>query len=176
MESVREMKVAGKKYDISFVVDEDDYQKFELWKYKWYPKVLRYTTYIHANKRGEKGKDISLHRLIMGLLDASASVFVDHIDHNGLNNSKTNLRITDSNGNNRNALKHSSKKTYSRFKGVSWHVGMKRKKRWFASIRLKGKRKCLGYYKTEEEAALAYNKAATESFGTMACLNDLPKR
>lgn len=175
MESTREMKVSGKKYNMFFVVDEEDYKKFELWKYKWYPKIRRNIIYIRANKRGEKGKQILLHKLILGLLDSSKNIEIDHIDHNGLNNSKTNLRITDHGGNQRNTLKH--KKTSSRFKGVCWHKGMKRKKRWVASIfdTLAGKKKCLGYYKTEKEAAEAYNKAATELFGTMACLNDLPQ-
>lgn len=86
----------------------------------------------------------------------------------------TNLRITDGRGNSRNRRKQRSKETFSVYKGVAW-VGYGSKIHpWKAQIWMPGrKQKSLGCYPTEKEAALAYNKAATELFGTMACLNDL---
>lgn len=56
----------------------------------------------------------------------------------------------------------------SKYKGVSW---VKNINKWMARITLNGKTKCLGCFETEEEAALAYNKAASEIFGEHAYLN-----
>lgn len=58
----------------------------------------------------------------------------------------------------------------SKYKGVSYHQKMKR---WLANICIGGKNKYLKSYKTEEEAALAYNRAASEHYGEFAVLNTI---
>jgi len=168
MEQIREMKVYGRDYEVTTLVDEEDYQRLRLWEYHWHRHVGGKTAYVRTCR---KRKTIHLHRLILGLLDAPRSVFVDHIDGDGLNNCKNNLRITDNRGNQRNRRKQLSE-TSSLYKGVGKHTHNKLKP-WEARIYSSGKRKYLGYYQTEMEAAQAYNKAATELFGPMACLNDL---
>ena len=153
----------------STIVDEADYRTFHLSDYKWYP-IIGPSTYVCSHN---KRKIIRLHRLIMGLLDAPRSVLVDHIDHNGLNNSRTNLRITDNIGNQRNQRKSLLTNFASAYKGV--YIDRNNKTNpWRAHIILSGKHKHLGVYRTEEEAATAYNKAAIELFGPMAFLNVLP--
>jgi len=171
MGTIREIKVIGRKaeYELSVLVDEEDYQTLRLWEYGLSRIIGLDTTYIQTYKKGKRGY---LHRLIMGVSDAPTSIFVDHIDHNGLNNSRTNLRITNNKGNQRNSRKRLSTKRTSSYKGVYFSHNNKMNP-WLASIHLSDSRTHLGYYRTEIEAAHAYNKAAIEHFGDMANPNIL---
>ena len=164
-----ELKLSGPK-GLSAIVDEKDYETLDLGSYKWRPLIGRTTVYAIAHKNR---KTLYLHRLIMGLADAPRSVLVDHKDHNGLNNSRTNLRVTDKRGNKGNSRKPLSAKSASTYKGVSY-MADKNIKPWLSRIKLSGKDKYIGSYRTEIEAARAYNKAAEKHFGTMAYINELP--
>lgn len=172
VERIRELKIYGRGYEGVAFVDEEDYQRFRLWEYSWNRKINHRTTYVRTNKNG---KSILLHRLILGLLGSPQTVIVDHIDHNGFNNLRSNLRITDNLGNHRNRIKGISPKYTSFFKGVSKRP-VESKRPWRVWITPQGKRKWLGNFSTEKEAAQAYNKAAMELFGTMAYLNELSDR
>ena len=70
-------------------------------------------------------------------------------------------------------LPKSRKHGTSKYKGVSFITS---KKRWRAAIKVKGKSITLGHYLSQEEAALAYNKAAREHFGKQAYQNQIVKR
>lgn len=170
MEAIREIKVIGLNgsYELSVLVDESDYQALKLWDYKWRRVIGHTTTYIATDNNR---KTLYLHRLIMGLKDAPRSVYVDHADGNGLNNYKTNLRVTDNRGNQRNTKKRLLAKHTSFYKGVSWIGSHNKLNPWVARIQLSDGKKHLGTYRTEKEAALSYNKAAIEHFGDMANLN-----
>lgn len=164
----REIKLSGFN-NYSTIVDEEDYRTLRLWEDKWYPIIGRKTTYAYSHKNG---KTVYLHRFIMGCVNSPRSVFVDHIDHNGLNNSRTNLRTTDNRGNQRNSLKRLSAKKTSTYKGV-YKRSYNKSNPWRATIFLSGKSKHLGCYRTEIEAARSYNQAAIELFGPQALINDL---
>ena len=119
-----------------------------------------------------KTTTLLLHRLVMGVTDPK--VLIDHIDRNNtLDNRKTNLRLADRKI---NAMNRKVRKTSGTgFKGVE-KVIQKNKKSpdrvyYRAYIGIEGKHKHLGYYKTPEEAAQAYDKAAVEFFGEFALLN-----
>lgn len=92
----------------------------------------------------------------------------DHINHNGLDNQRANLRpATDAEN------RHNSRPvvgTSSQFKGVTWHRGVRK---WQAQIGAAGKCRYLGCFASEEDAALAYNEAALELFGPRAFLNEV---
>ena len=167
MRHIRTIKIIGRNYELSVLVDENDYQTLNLGSYKWHRVIGQATTYVATSN---KGKTLYLHRLITGLENASRSIYVDHIDHNGLNNSRDNLRITDNKGNQQNQRKHLSDQNHSCYKGVTKH-SYNKSNPWIAHITLSGKIKHLGNYRTEEEAALSYNRAAIEHFGSMANLN-----
>lgn len=146
--------------DLVAIVDDEDY--LELSKYKWnahFPKKSS-TSYARCSKG-------YMHRMI---LNAPKGLQVDHVDHNGLNNQKNNIRICSSKENNVNIK--SQKNSTSKYLGVSFE---KSRNKWKACIRFNGKQKTIGRYNTEDEAGLAYNKEAVIHHGDFANLNEIKK-
>lgn len=92
--------------------------------------------------------------------------FVDHIDHDTLNNRIENLRAATRTQNNMNT--RGNKNTSSKYKGVFY---VKRANRWAAQIGINSKSTHIGYFLTENEAALAYNEKAKFHFEEFAFLN-----
>lgn len=92
---------------------------------------------------------------------------VDHIDGNGLNCKKSNLRIC-THAENQGNYKKTISETSSKFKGVSLKRG-----KWVSRIKKGGRTIFVGSFDFEEEAALAYNGMARKLFGTFANLNFL---
>jgi hypothetical protein len=138
------------------IVDDETYKWAS--QLKWYAQEDR-NNLVYA-KHGYPR--VSLHRLILG---AQPGEFVDHIDGDGLNNRKRNLRICT---NSENSMNRRPQKGTSIYKGVYWH---KDNKKWRARIRLNGKLIFLGYFNNEITAARAYDKKARELFGEFANLN-----
>ena len=90
----------------------------------------------------------------------------DHIDRNGLNNRRSNLRLATRSQN--NAIRPGHKDGTSRYKGVHWQ---KNRGKWQASIRVDDRRTHLGTFTDEADAAKAYDAAAQEAWGEFAYLN-----
>jgi hypothetical protein len=108
-----------------------------------------------------------MHRFVLGISE-SEKVKIDHIDRCGGNNQKNNLRIATSSQNMMNRC--AARNTTSKYKGVY----LKRKNnRWAAQIKFEKHRLHIGYFSTEDEAALAYNKKAIELHGEFASLNNV---
>jgi len=148
------------------IVDPDDY----IWlkKFKWHASKNGYTFYAKRSVyTGEKSrsKTLAMHRRI---IKAPDNLLVDHINHNGLDNRKANLRLATPAQNNRNCLIIKKRNAYSQYRGVTWS---KRKKRWLVMIRFDGKRKFLGYFKDEIQAAKTYDMAAKIYHREFAALN-----
>ena len=142
------------------LVDDEDYERVNqyLWQIKGDGNNVCARGWI-----GEK--KIYMHRFIMNLTHNDKQV-IDHIDHDGLNNKKANLRICDQGNNMKNRL--SVKNSSSCYKGISWN---KRDKIWNVAIKADGRRYYIGIFKCEIEAAKAYNKAALKHHGEFAKLN-----
>ncbi len=100
---------------------------------------------------------IRLHRVIT---EAEDGFEVDHINGNGLDNRRENLRVCSKAQNQHNARRRSDNK--SGFKGVRWYP---KYQKWNTSIRLNGKSKNLGYFRCPTAAAVAYAKASAELHG-----------
>jgi hypothetical protein len=103
-----------------------------------------------------------MHRAVLGL-SAGDRTRVDHKDHDTLDNRRSNLRVSTRSQNSANQLKT---RGTSKYKGVH-----KLKDRWKAQIEVDGKKRYLGSFVREEEAARAYDAAAVEAFGEFALIN-----
>jgi hypothetical protein len=145
------------------IVDAEDFEKLS--GYKWYVIRKGRTFYAErADRGGRKKRNIPMHRQI---LDEPAGKCIDHINHNGLDNRRANLRIVTQEQNNWNNRKYRGNFS-SRYKGVSW---VKRNGRWLAKIVYKHKNIYIGYFDDEASAAKAYDAKARELFGEYAALN-----
>jgi hypothetical protein len=144
------------------LVDDDDYEALS--QYKWTLQVNRNNRYAARWKVvGKRTYKIFMHRSIMNFPEGSE---IDHINHNGLDNRKENLRLTHKSGNQQNARIRRDNK--SGYKGVRWY---KRDKRWQSSIMVDYKAIHLGYFDDPKAAAFAYNQAAIRYFGENAFQN-----
>jgi len=142
-------------------VDDADYK--ELRKVKWH-SIRGTSGRTHYAFNTNKGL---MHRVIMGLPKGDPRC-VDHIDYDGLNNLRSNLRICTKRENNTHSRKH--QKLTSSYKGVSkkYENGTWR---WYSSIRVNGRIVYIGRFETELEAAVAYDKVADKDHGQFAQLN-----
>lgn len=113
------------------------------------------------------GKQVALHRRILGV---EGALVVDHIDFDGLNNRRANLRAVTARENGRRKRKPLTSRT-SAYKGVTRVAG---KRAWSARIRVGDRRFFLGVHPTPTKAAVAYNRVARRVFGPMALLNEIP--
>ena len=145
---------------IEAIINESDYLLVS--PYTWWIGSGRnsHTLYACATINGHKTK---MHRLIM---NATKGQIVDHINGCGIDNRRQNLRLCSHSQNSANMFRMALGS--SRFKGVSWD---KVKKRWFAKITVNYKQIALGRYRTEEDAARAYDAAAKTYFGKFANIN-----
>jgi hypothetical protein len=150
------------------IVDDEDYEAVN--KYKWFAQLRSGGWYAArcGDWRERPRKCFHMHRVIM---DAPDELFVDHWNHDGLDNRRSNLRVCTWGQNQDNKGKQKGQFT-SQFKGVWWS---RNERKWRAAIcDNAGGRKYLGYFALERDAALAYNEAATRIHGEFAYLNDVP--
>lgn len=142
------------------LVDDDVYDSMHI--FKWHAAVDR--TNVYAERYDVVSNClIRLHHI---LLIPEDGCIVDHIDGNSLNNQRHNLRSATTQQNQMN--KRKSTGTSSQYKGVTRR---KDKRKCSAQIGFNYKLRHLGYFDNEQDAAIAYNKAATELFGVYARLN-----
>jgi len=112
------------------------------------------------------GSFVYMHRLIMG---ARPNESVDHVNGNGLDNRRANLRLASASQNAANRRKPRSART-SQFKGVHLDRGQGRK-HWHARLKMNGTVYLCKRFATEEEAARAYDEMAERVHGAFARTN-----
>lgn len=149
----------GKYRGMVALVDDSDFDYLN--QFKWCAMKHRNRFYVNTKIRVD-GKEINvyMHSMIMG------RKWIDHIDGNGCNNTRSNLRFCTPSENGMN--KQKKENTSSIYKGVHF---FKRAKKWQAYITINRKRIHLGYFDAEAEAAKAYNAKAIELFCEFANLN-----
>ena len=136
------------------IVDTEDLEKIKAAKCSWYSKYdVGTKTFYVRGKKPKENKSIIFHRLITGCPEG---LQVDHINHDTLDNRKSNLRIVTCAENLKNRRFIKSKYNMPGFNTtIYWHKG---KKRWRLMIRKDGQRAFCKTFKTKEEAIEALNK------------------
>jgi HNH endonuclease/AP2 domain len=142
-------------------VDDGDYPLVE--GRTWHTMANGYTRYAYAWNPHPVA--ILMHRVIM---QPPSGMAVHHIDRNGLNNRRANLRIVTYSQNVIRSGKQDRLGVTSQYKGVHFEDS---RKKWKAMIMKDGKRIFLGRFADEIEAALAYDRAALELYGAIAYVN-----
>lgn len=147
------------------LVDDADFDWLNHYRWRAQEKCSGnfYATRHALREAGEKRRTVGMHQIIAAIMGFERP---DHIDGNGLNNQRGNLRpaTKSENGANRKLNRNNT----SGFKGVGWN---KAQQKWTASIRQFGKLRYLGYFLDVMAAARAYDVAAKEIFGKFARLN-----
>jgi hypothetical protein len=148
------------------LVDPADYDR--LIEHKWHTVGARGTFYAVRNtgqRIGEKRIVLKMHRAVLKVPDG---MFVDHINHNGLDNRRANLRPATQAQNARNRRKVHGGNYHSKYRGLTWY---KHQKQWAVRIMVNRQAKFIGYFDDERDAAKAYDTAAKKYHGRFAALD-----
>lgn len=144
------------------IVDAADYETLS--KHRWYWQASRNGS-GYAGRGGGGTPRVLMHRQIAG---PPKGMVVDHIDGNGLNNRRSNLRVCTTRQNLLNRGPSRERREKGHFKGVYFRPGSSRP---HVAIRYRGKYVHVGTFATAAEAARAYDRKALELFGEFAYLN-----
>ena len=159
---MKKIKLYGNK-NKEALIDDEDFEKIN--KHKWYAKKCKNTYYVTSTSHKEgcskidKDRNINtvMHRLILGLIKDD-NKYVDHIDGNGLNNQKSNLRVCTNKQNCWN------RRNYKGYLGVS-------KDRCLGFWRTRVGSTTYGQYRDSKIAAMVYDKVVRSLRGGFASLN-----
>jgi len=146
-------------------VDPADYERLR--KYEWFTKKGKNSFYALRHTSGGKRQKEGVIYLHQEIIKVPKGMMVDHINHDGMDNRRSNIRAATRAQNMRNRGKRSGSRS-SKYKGVSWK---KQTRKWQATITFERKRIYLGCYHSEIEAAKAYDRAAMKYHGEFASLN-----
>jgi hypothetical protein len=153
------------------IIDDNDFDLVMQFKWSLSKKGYAQARVPVCLKKQYPVKGVQMQRLL--LWDkVNKGLIVDHINGDKLDNRKENLRlVTMSQSNMNRGLIHFDRRqsVFSKYKGVWWD-----RNKWRAAITVEGKKIYLGRFFNENEAALAYNKAALLYHGEFACLNEIP--
>lgn len=144
------------------LVDDEDFPYLNQWN--WVANKGNSTWYAvrWGSNNGKKGH-VKMHRVILNVPDG---LVTDHIDGNGLNNQRKNLRVTTIR---QNSLNQGIRRdNTSGYKGVQWR---RDRNLWRAIIKVHEKLIHIGNFQKKEQAARAYDEAAIKYFGKFAKLN-----
>ena len=153
------MKIITLACGAECIVDDDDFEMLSAYKWSKHSKKLGYA----VTRTTKHGKTIYMHRLITG---AAAGKYVDHANHNTLDNRRENLSVGSQSENLLNRAKLKNAGAAGRYRGVHPH----RPGTWIVMYR----HKYLGIFRgddAEERGARAYDAAAIAHRGALAQTN-----
>lgn len=139
-------------------VDDEDFELLS--QIKWHANKSRNTFYAKSSEYGP------MHKFLLS--PNNPKIQIDHIDGNGLNNQRSNLRLATNAENAANRGKTTRANLTSKYKGVYYN---KKTKKYYASVKKHGKVVFSKSFLLEKDAAIAYNKAALKYHGDFAFLN-----
>ena len=156
---MKKIKLTQNKYAL---VDNKDY--VSLSRHKWYAdRSPRNNSFYAVRQRPKSETGTCRIRMHTEIMNPPIGLEIDHIDGNGLNNQRSNLRICSGPENRRN--RGLTKNSTSGFKGVNWH---KLSRKWIARIQVNGNRITLGRFVSKEEAYKKYCVACIKYHGKFA--------
>ena len=164
------MEIKLTKGKVAFIDDSDFHLVSTVKSWQAHRHSHRYTWYARGvlpRRVDPSQKYVLMHRLIIG---DRLGIQVDHVNGDGLDNRRGNLRFATPQQNAANQRTMRSDNT-SGFKGVTLH---KQKGKWQAQLSVMGKNVFLGLFNDPRDAALAYNEAAKNAFGEFAAVNTMP--
>lgn len=132
------------KPDAIVMINKDDYNKV-----KWHRWCITNGSVSNGHKR--------LSRFLMD--ETNPKILIDHIDNNPLNNTRENLRRSDSQKNSQNRKKAIGKT--SKYIGVCF---FQTRQKWSSNVKHQGKNYGIGCYDNEEEAAKAHDLFILKNF------------
>lgn len=136
------------------IVDDCDFELLSALKWQaWQDRKNGVWYAIRTNAR--------MHRVILGVVNSN--IHVDHVNRDGLDNRRANLRRATRSQNLGNRRKNLN--NTSGFKGVDFH---RPRGTWRVRVQTNGKSRCIGYFHDIEVAAEAYRVAAKKHFGEFA--------
>ena len=148
------------------MVDDEDYDRIA--KYKWTADQRKNVAYaVRVIRTNGKQRTVRLHQFVM---ETESGQQVDHIDGNGLNNQKANLRLCNHSQNAANVKRRRTSNTTSRYKGVVWNSD---NCCWCVYLKCGTKSKNGGSFDSEIAAAARYDELAKAEFGEFAVLNGI---
>lgn len=147
----------------SAIVDDEDFEYLN--QFKWHAEKLHGTYYAARRVRASFRKYVivKMHQVIVG---RTAGLEIDHINGNGLDNRRFNLRLVTHQQNSQNSKLRTD--NTSGYKGVGWSP---QKNKWYAKIVKDGKQIHVGFFDDPVLAAKAYDRKARELFGESARTN-----
>lgn len=157
------MKLLPLSRGLFSIVDDDDFEFLSQWK--WFAfKASGSKRLFYAIRTDYSNKKILYaHKLLLG---AKPGMVIDHINGNSLDNRRANLRHCSIKENVRNQAPRVG--FTSKYKGVAWRAD---RSKWTAYICPDRKKLNLGVFRSEHNAAYAYDKAALKHFGQYARIN-----
>ncbi|MCJ7676076.1 MAG: HNH endonuclease, partial [Sedimentisphaerales bacterium] len=158
----RRIRLAGPKYA---KVDPADYKRLR--GYEWLVKKRRKNFYaLRHSVSGKTGKE-SLIYMHQEIIEVPEGMVIDHINRDGVDNRRANLRAATHSQNMCNRRKRLGT-THSKYRGICWR---KKDRKWQAKIGFEKKRIHLGTFSNEIDAAKAYDRAARKYHGEFASPN-----
>jgi len=145
------------------IVDDADYEW--LIQYSWHV-ASNHNTWYARRGIGRPNKHTQIIRMHREIMNPPPGMMVDHVNHDGLDNRRSNLRNVTTTQNRHNGRKQS--RNTSGYKGVCWD---KYNSKWHVRIGHNGKTTFLGLFDCKVEAAYAYDEAAKILHGEFAFLN-----
>lgn len=158
---MKEIVLSGGK--LVTLVDADSYESLIQWNWCFDGRYVYRRQHLKMESEKQKYQKIYLHKLVN---NTPERLDTDHINSNKLDNRRCNLRSATRSQNNANQRKREN--LSSKYKGVCWD---KRLSKWKAEIKIHGKKKHLGVFISEEDAAAAYDAAARELFSDYSKVN-----
>jgi hypothetical protein len=149
------------------LVDDEDYNKIS--HFPWF--AIRQRKHWYAVYATGPATARVHHRMHTVLMKPPSGMEVDHINGDGLNNTRANMRIVRPADNAKNRRKGTGKggrPTTSQYKGVNFYP---LRSCWLARIMVDKRSIHIGYFASEEAAARAYDQAAAQHHGEFARLN-----